>query len=170
MIDRFEICLARILHHEGGYVDHPQDPGGATNLGVTLATLSEYRGRTVTRADVKALTPDTVAPIYRDRYWLAAGCDRLPAGVDYITFDLAVNSGPGRAKRYLQEAVGVTADGAIGPKTIAAVQKANPKELVQMISARRALFYRGLPTFKTFGKGWMRRLEEVTATAMREAS
>ena len=166
---RFEICLARILHHEGGYVDHPKDPGGATNLGVTLATLSDYRGRPATKAEVKALTPDTVAPIYEARYWKAAACDKLPPGVDYMAFDLAVNSGPGRAKKYVQEAVGVTADGAIGPKTLAAVKAVPAVDLVNRISHRREVFYRSLPTFSTFGRGWMNRLAEVTATAAREA-
>lgn len=162
---RFATCLPLILAHEGGWVDHPSDPGGATNLGVTIGTLSDWLGRPATKAEVKALTPATVAPIYEARYWKAAHCHELPAGVDYMCFDLAVNSGPGRACKYLQRAVGVAEDGAIGPKTLAAVKAKTPTVLINAISHSREAFYRGLPTFGTFGKGWMRRLNEVTAKA-----
>lgn len=168
--ERFDRCLKAVLRHEGGYVDHPRDPGGATNLGVTLGTAKAYRldldgDGDVDKNDVRLLTPETAAPVYRKGYWLAAACDKLPAGVDYMIFDLAVNSGTARAKRYLQELVGVPADGVIGPKTLAAVAAVKPARLVAMIAARRLQFYRGLPTFPTFGRGWTRRLSEVTATA-----
>lgn len=169
-MSRFSECLPLILQHEGGYVDHPKDPGGATNLGVTLRTLQEWRGRHVTKAEVRALTAKDVAPIYEARYWRAASCDKLPPGVDYMAFDLAVNSGPGRAARYLQEAVGVNADGAIGPMTLEAVSDADPVHVVRAISARRERFYRSLDTFPTFGKGWLRRLKEVTDKALEMAS
>ncbi len=165
-MSRFEVCLPLLLVHEGGYVDNPKDPGGATNLGVTLATLSEWRGRPCTKTEVRALTRADVAPIYEKNYWRAASCDQLPAGLDHIVFDLAVNSGVSRAKRYLQEAAGVTADGQIGPATLAAVQKVGAKEMINRIDAKREAFYRALPTFATFGRGWLRRLNEVTAQAM----
>ena len=166
MTDNFPRCLAAVLKHEGGYVDHPKDPGGATNLGVTMATLAEWKGRPVTKAEVKALTPPTVAPIYRQRYWLAASCDKLPPGLDYMAFDLAVNSGVGRATKYIQRAAGVTEDGHIGPQTLAAVNRLGAKVMVGKVSGLRDCFYRALPTFPTFGKGWMRRLNEVTAQAL----
>lgn len=165
MTNRFDACLPLILKHEGGYVDHPKDPGGATNLGVTLATLSEWLGRTATKAEVKALTRETVAPIYRKNYWDACQCDKLPAGVDYMVFDLAVNSGPARARRYLQGAVGATEDGAIGPKTLERVSRVHPDNIIRAMSKRRESFYRSLDTFPTFGKGWLRRLAEVTKAA-----
>ena len=168
--DRFAACLPLLLKHEGGYVDHSEDPGGATNLGVTLGTLQDWRGGIVTKADVKALTKADVAPIYREKYWWPAACDRLPPGVDYMVFDLAVNSGVSRAKRYLQEAAGVVADGKIGPITLNAIHKAGAREIITRMAARREAFYRGLSTFPTFGKGWLRRLREVTAHALKLAA
>ena len=167
---RFDDCLPLILAHEGGYVDHPSDPGGATNLGVTLDTLSAYRGRKVTKADVKALTVAEAGAIYQHNYWHPIFADHLSAGVDYILFDLAVNSGVGRARKYLQRAAGVTEDGIIGPATLAAVKAKTPLALISAISGYREAFYRGLPTFPTFGKGWMRRLAEVTAKAKEMAA
>lgn len=173
--ERFERCLRAVLRHEGGYVDHPRDPGGATNLGVTLGTAKAYRldldgDGDVDKNDVRLLTPDTAAPVYRDGYWLKAACDKLPAGVDYMVFDLAVNSGTDRAKRYLQEAVCATADGQIGPKTLERVGRVHPDNIIQRMGARRETFYRSLGTFPTFGKGWLRRLKEVTASAYEMAA
>lgn len=165
MSTRFSECLPLILAHEGGYVDHPKDPGGATNLGVTLGTLSDWLKRPATKAEVKALTPATVAPIYEANYWRAAACDRLPPGVDYMVFDFAVNSGPGRARKFLQRVAGVAPDGAIGPVTIAAVNKLGARLLIDRLNEDREAFYRSLDTFPTFGKGWLRRLTEVTAKA-----
>lgn len=169
--ERFNRCLRAVLRHEGGYVDHSADPGGATNLGVTIGTAKAYRldmdgDGDVDKADVRRLTPDAVGPVYRSGYWLKASCDKLPAGVDYIIFDLAVNSGTSRAKRYLQRAVGVKEDEVIGPKTLAAVQAVKPMALIERIAEIRADFYRSLPTFKTFGRGWMRRLDEVESQAV----
>jgi len=166
MTNRFDACLPLLLKHEGGFVDHPQDPGGATNLGVTIGTLGDHLGRRATKAEVRALQPADVAPIYRKSYWDAARCDDLPDGVDYMIFDLAVNSGPAKARRYLQEVVGVTADGVIGPKTLAAVAAVPPATLVRRLERRREAFYRSLRTFPTFGKGWLRRLSEVTTKSL----
>lgn len=164
-MSRFDACLPLILAHEGGYSDHPKDPGGATNLGITLDTLSAHRGRKVTKADVKALTVAEAGAIYLKNYWFPIHADQLPAGVDYILFDLAVNSGVGRARKYLQRAAGVNEDGIIGPATLAAVKSKTPLALVNSIAGYRETFYRGLDTFPTFGKGWLRRLAEVTAKA-----
>lgn len=165
---RFDRCLREILRHEGGYSDHPSDPGGATNLGITLATAKAHGldvdgDGDVDKADVRKLTPEQAGKVYRKSYWLAALCDALPAGVDLMVFDLAVNSGVGRAARFLQECVGAKVDGKIGPKTLAATRTVRPVDLVERLYAKRERFYRSLPTFKTFGRGWMRRLEDVTA-------
>ena len=103
----FADCLSIILESEGGFVDDPQDPGGATNLGVTLATLAGFRRRPVTVADVRALTVADVAPIYQADYWNVAHCGDCPAGLDLMIFDEAVNQGPGRAIRSLQRVIGV---------------------------------------------------------------
>jgi lysozyme family protein len=163
--ERFERCVREVLKHEGGWSDHPSDPGGATNLGVTLATLTEWRGKPVTKADVKALTVDEASAIYRAKYWTVAGCDRLPAGLDMIVFDMAVNSGPARAVRTLQGVLGVAPDGIVGPKTLAAARAADVRQTVQTYAEKREAFYRSLRTFPTFGKGWLRRLSAVTEKA-----
>lgn len=168
--ERFDRCLKAVLRHEGGYVDHPRDPGGATNLGVTLGTAKAFRldidgDGDVDKNDVRLLTPETAAPVYRKGYWLAASCDKLPAGLDYMVFDLAVNSGTDRAKRYLQKSAGVVVDGQIGPKTLAAVAQIGPLRMIDRMSGLREAFYRSLGTFPTFGKGWLRRLNEVTVTS-----
>lgn len=167
---RFERCLDEVLKHEGGYVDHARDPGGATNLGVTLGTAKAHgldmdHDGDVDKIDVRNLKPRDVRPVYRKSYWLAAGCDGLPAGPDLMVFDLAVNSGVGRAVKFLQEAVGSTPDGKIGPMTLGAARRLPPGELVLRLRNRRERFYRGLGTFDTFGKGWLRRLSEVNAKA-----
>lgn len=167
--DRFSVCLPLILKHEGGYVDHPKDPGGATNLGVTQATLSEWLGRTATKAEVKALTPATVAPIYRKNYWDAVSADALPIGVDYVAFDCGVNHGPARARKWLQAAANVKADGALGPVSMEAIKAAGAAEMIRRLGRGREAFYRRLNTFPTFGKGWLRRNAEVTAKALEMA-
>jgi lysozyme family protein len=169
--ERFTRCLKAVLKHEGGYVDHPRDPGGATNLGITLGTAKAYRldldgDGDVDKNDVRLLTPETAAPVYKDGYWLKCQCDKLPSGVDYMVFDLAVNSGTNRAIRYLQRAVGVAEDGKIGPKTLLAVQNSNAAVVVSRMGDIRETFFRSLPTFNTFGRGWLRRLVDVEKTAL----
>ena len=163
----FADCLPIILASEGGFVNDPKDPGGATNLGVTLGTLSGWLGRPATVAEVQALTAASVAPIYQADYWNAAHCEDCPAGVDLMVFDEAVNQGVGRAVRALQAAVGVTADGAVGPATLAAVGAADPKATVNAIAASRVAFYRALPTFPHFGKGWLARVARTQAAALK---
>ncbi|MCA6264154.1 glycosyl hydrolase 108 family protein [Phenylobacterium sp.] len=166
---RFAICLDRVLKHEGGFVDHPKDPGGATNMGITRDTLSDWLKRPATVDEVKDLSRDTAAGIYRARYWSPILADGLPTGVDYMLFDLAVNSGVGRAAKFLQLEIGVTPDGKIGPVTLGAAMKKDPKGLVLGLSERRENFFRALPTFATFGKGWIRRLRDVTRDALKDA-
>ena len=167
MKDNFEECLAHVLKHEGGYVDHPKDPGGATNLGCTKKVWEEWVGHEVTKDDIKALTVADVAPLYKKKYWDKCRCDDLPHGVDFAVFDLAINSGTGRASKFLQTACGVAADGAIGPATLAAVAKMNPRELATKICERRLEFLQALPTWETFGKGWGRRVAETEEVAFK---
>jgi lysozyme family protein len=170
MNDNFEESLAHVLKHEGGYVDHPKDPGGATNLGCTKKVWEEWVGHEVTKDDIKALTIADVSPLYKARYWDKCRGDDLPRGVDFAVFDLAINSGVGRASKLLQRAVGVAADGAIGPATLAAVADANPRELATKICELRLAFLQALPTWETFGKGWGRRVKETEKTAFNMAS
>ncbi|AYO83646.1 glycoside hydrolase family 108 protein [Methylobacterium brachiatum] len=162
----FERALALALVHEGGYVDHPADPGGATNLGVTIGTLSDWLGRPATKAEVKALTKATVAPIYRRNYWNAVRGDELPSGIDYCVFDFAVNSGKGRAIPSLQRALSVADDGKLGPLTLAAAASKDAGQTIERICADRLAFLRRLSTWPTFGRGWSARVEGVRAEAM----
>ena len=167
MKENWEQCFALILKNEGGYVDNPKDPGGATNLGCTKAVWEEWIGHPVTKDDIKALTPSDVMPLYKKRYWDAIKGDDLPIGVDYAVFDLAINSGTGRAAKTLQSAIGVSSDGKIGPATIAALEAANPREIATKVCEARLAFLQSLPTYATFGKGWSRRVAEVEDMAFK---
>lgn len=167
----FQQALKVILHHEGGYVNHPRDPGGITNLGVTKNTWEAWTKKPATVADMRALTPDKVAPLYEARYWNECRCGDLPDGLALCVFDFAVNAGPARAARYLQNMVGTAADGKIGPATVAAAKafadsNGGAEAVRQYQNARRA-YYRKLPTFSTFGRGWLRRVDEVETEALR---
>lgn len=166
MKDNFEQCLALVLKHEGGFVNHPSDPGGITNRGVTKKVWEEWVGHAVTIDDMKDLTIEQVSPLYKKNYWDKIRGDDLPIGVDYACFDLAVNSGTGRAAKILQACCGVPTDGAIGPATLAAVEKHSAMDLAQQICENRLQFLQGLPTWNTFGRGWGRRVEEVEKVAM----
>jgi len=165
----FSKCLDMLLHHEGGFVNHPDDPGGMTNLGVTKAVYEKYIKRNATEAEMRALTKIDVSPIYRSNYWDRGHCDDLPSGVDWSVFDWGVNSGMGRAAKALQRVVGVTADGAIGPMTIKATHDIKPQDVIVKMHSTRQNFYESLSTFKTFGKGWTRRNNETLETALEMA-
>jgi lysozyme family protein len=154
-----------MLASEGGYVNHPSDPGGMTNLGVTKRVWEEWVGRESNEKEMRSLTPEMVAPLYKRKFWDACKCDELPTGVDYLVFDFAVNAGPGRSAKILQTAVGVPADGGIGPITLAAVKAQDPTELIQKFSDAKEDFYRSLITFETFGKGWLNRVADVKVKA-----
>lgn len=150
---------------EGGFSDDPRDPGGMTNLGVTRAVWQEWVGHPVSEKEMRELSPVKVAPLYKAKYWDRVRGDELPDGVDYCVFDAAVNSGPGRAAKWLQACVGVEVDGGIGPKTLAAVAKADKQTLLDDYAKRRLSFLMDLPHWGTFGKGWTRRVTEVQSTA-----
>lgn len=170
----FDEALKVILRHEGGYVNHPRDPGGITNLGVTKNTWEAWTKKPATVADMRALTPVTVAPLYKARYWDECKCGQMPAGLALCVFDFAVNAGPRRAARYLQTMVGAVADGNIGPATVAAVTmwtgKHGDAEAVRQYQAARERYYRSLSTFDTFGRGWLRRVRETETEALRMAA
>ena len=166
MKDNFSKALAAVLVHEGGFVNNPKDPGGMTNLGCTKAVWEEHCGHSVDEKAMRALTPNDVGPLYKRKYWDKVCGDDLPAGVDYVVFDAAINSGPGRAAKWLQACVGVEVDGGIGPKTLAAVRAFSPKHLVEDYTKRRLSFLMDLPTWDTFGRGWSRRVGEVESSAL----
>jgi len=163
----FEKSLAELLKHEGGFVNHPSDPGGATNLGVTQSVWEDWIDRAVSEENMKALTPAKVAPLYKELYWDRVKGDKLPSGVDYCVFDAAVNSGVSRAAKWLQTTVGAVADGAIGEQTQKQVLLTNPLMIIDKYSANRLAFLQRLATWPTFGKGWERRVEEVRVTALK---
>jgi len=167
---RFERCLAQVLAQEGGYVDNPADPGGATNMGITRKTLARWRNVspywTLPKSEVRALSRAEAARIYRMAYWDVCRGDRLPAGIDLACFDYAVNSGPDRAIRGLQAVLGVVVDGIVGPVTLAAADRAAPAAIIAALCARRLAFLNTLSTFPTFGKGWTRRVATIRAAAL----
>lgn len=156
-----------MLASEGGYVNHPSDPGGRTNLGVTQATWENWIGRQSDESEMRSLTADKVEPMYRKKYWDAVRGDELPAGISYLLFDFAVNAGVGRAIKTLQTSIGVEADGAFGPITMAAMKSYEPVKLIERFSQAKEDFYRSLNTFDVFGKGWLNRVAKVKAEALK---
>ena len=166
MNDNFATCLRLTLAYEGGWSDNPKDPGGATMRGVTLATYSAWLGHHATKAELRAIPQAHVEAIYRELYWDAVRGDDLPAGLDLVAFDGAVNSGPSRGAKWLQAGLGVTADGAIGAKTLDAASKADHARAVGAACDARLHFLQGLKTWPTFGKGWAARVAKVRAAAL----
>jgi len=165
MLSNWSNAFALMLKSEGGFVNHPSDPGGMTNLGVTKATWENWVGRESDEAEMRGLTPEKVEPLYKKKYFDAVRGDELPMGLDYLMFDFAVNAGAGRAIKTLQTVVGVTPDGGFGPMTMAAVQAVDPVELIERFSQAKEDFYRSLTTFATFGKGWLNRVADVKVKA-----
>ena len=166
MKENFDKCLEMLLHHEGGYVWHEEDPGGETNLGVTKKVYQGWGGT----KDMIDLTVEDVAPIYKKNYWDRCKCDELSSGLDWAVFDWAVNSGTRRVSKALQKACGAERDGVIGGKTLALANGQDVKYMIEEIGVIRQSFYESLRTFKTFGRGWTRRNKETTEQALSMAS
>lgn len=165
----FDAALAAVLKHEGGWADHPADPGGATMKGVTKRTLEAHLGRAVTKEELRNISDETLENIYRRRYWNAVRGDDLPSGVDYAMFDYAVNSGPQRAIRSAQKVVDVAQDGVLGPKTMAAILARcahGADKFIIEYSEDRDAFLRRLSAFPVFGRGWVRRVNDVEKMAI----
>ena len=170
MTDNFDNCLKHLLVHEAGFVNHPSDPGGMTNFGVTAKVWAEWTGHDVNEKIMRNLTPADVAPLYRKKYWNVCRADELVSGLDYCVFDCAVNSGVGRAIKLLQKCVGVPMDGGFGPTTYASVAQFKgdaAKQLIEDYCNERLEFLTSLPTFGTFGRGWTRRVNEVKDESLR---
>lgn len=166
MRDNFAPALSHVLANEGGYSNDPQDNGGSTNKGITQATYDHWRRvRNQPLRDVRQIDPNEVEAIYRSLFWNAIHGDDLPAGVDYCTFDYAVNSGPVRAAKALQRAAGVNDDGQIGPVTLAAIAAADPRRLICAICADRLAFMERQPAWGHFGNGWSHRVASVEVAA-----
>ncbi|MER9912233.1 hypothetical protein NKJ71_16540 [Mesorhizobium sp. M0050] len=162
----FARSLALVLKSEGGWSDNPADPGGATMKGVTLANFRRYVKADATKDDLRHITDAQIATVYRRFYWDAVAGAELPDGVDYATFDFAVNSGPGRAAKYLQGVLGTLQDGRIGPATIAALSNKSSGAVIDALSDNRLTFLKRLPTWPVFGKGWSSRVESVRKASL----
>jgi lysozyme family protein len=169
MKQNFDRSLSRVLASEGGYSNIASDHGGETNLGVTKQAWAEYLGRDIQAGEMAALTRDVVQPFYKTQYWDKCRCDDLPAGLDYLVFDFAVNAGPVRSIKFLQQSLGVVVDGVMGPGTLAAATKADPKRAIEQFSETKERFYKGLvdrdPSQQKFIHGWLARVDSVQQIA-----
>lgn len=172
MKSNYGLALSLVLKHEGGFVNHPKDPGGATNKGITIGTFRKFYGDTMTIEGLKNITDVQVGVVYKAGYWDKAHCDSLPNGVDIVVFDMAVNAGPSRSIKLLQKSLNVGADGVIGPETLKALSEVSTegpdaiKELILEFTRQRNNFYRSLRVFDTFGKGWLRRSDATQQVAL----
>lgn len=156
----FDLAFDALLGHEGGFVDNPKDPGGATRWGITerVARASGYTGA------MRDLPVETAKRIARTEYWDAVKADKLPEALRYAVFDAAYNSGVSQATRWLQRSVGVKEDGFVGTQTVlAAIQAPADRTLARMLGMRLE-FMTNLPTWGTFGKGWARRVASLLQT------
>ncbi len=160
----FNEILEHTLEFEGGYVNHPEDPGGETNYGITRAVAFEngYRG------SMRNIPMSLVRNIYKTRYWDAVRGDSLPPLVALSLFDFAVNSGVSRAIRMIQRLLKLTPDGIIGPKTMFAINTANERELAIALLDKRLAFLRRLRTWPTFGRGWQRRIDKIRSILLQK--
>ena len=165
MIGNFQTALKNLLEDEGGFSNDKRDPGGITNLGITLRTWQQWQRRVVDAQEMRNLTADQVTPLYRENYWNAVKGDQLPNGVDYLVFDFAVNAGVRKAIQTLQKVLEVKTDGVIGPVTLTAIKEADPEELIREFTEAKEDHYKSLDTFEDFGEGWMARSERVEQRA-----
>tara|TARA_Y100000385_G_scaffold28457_1_gene26884 strand:+ start:285 stop:770 length:486 start_codon:yes stop_codon:yes gene_type:complete len=156
-----------LLEHEGGYVNDSRDSGGMTNLGVTKRVYDKWIDRESTEQEMRDLTPEDVAPIYKKNYWDRVKGDSLPSGLDWACFDWAVNSGSGRPAKAVQRAVGATVDGAIGKQTVGLIMEKDPEFIIDYVYTVRKSFYESLDDYKHFGRGWSRRNKETLRQALK---
>ncbi|HZP70625.1 MAG TPA: glycosyl hydrolase 108 family protein [Pseudolabrys sp.] len=171
MKSTYDVCLPLLLAHEGGYTNHPSDPGGPTNFGITIFDYRKYVNPGANAADVRAMTIDEAKRIYRTRYWDAQRCDELPAGVDYAMFDYGVNSGISRSGKVLRRLVNLPdRSSAVSDDVIDAVCASDPIALVTGICDERLRFLQSLRTWPVFGAGWRRRVADVKTTALAMAA
>lgn len=170
MKENFKKIMDEILKNEGGYINHPDDPGGATNRGITRCTLAAYRGVSCNNLPIQAvkdLTLEETLAIYRINYWDRCLADDLPNGVDYVVVDYAVNSGVARSAKLLQKIVGANVDGIIGLQTLDKVNAYQDCEkLINIACDHRLAFLQRLRIWRTFKRGWTRRVEGVREEAL----
>jgi lysozyme family protein len=157
-IARYPAAYDFTLQYEGGYVNDPDDPGGCTNMGITIGTLQDWRDDpNVTCTDVADLTEQEAALIYATNYWAPVWGNQLPVGVNTQVWDFGVNAGPSRAIKTLQDCVGSSADGIMGPNTLAAVEATDIDALLKKYHDARQRYYESLSTFDKYGNGWTNR-------------
>lgn len=170
MTKRFDVCFERVVGHEGGYTTDRNDRGnwtsGKIGVGQLKGTKYGVSAMAYPSLDIKNLTLAKAKEIYKKDYWDACRCDDLPVGPDYLVFDSAINHGNKKARQLLQEAVGATPDGIIGPKTLAAVKAKSKVKLCDEFCVRRGLFYAQIGTFDRYGLGWFRRLMDTHRIAI----
>lgn len=167
----YDEALRCLLAHEGGYSNHPSDPGGPTHFGITIADYRRYLKPDATAADIRAMTVADAKAIYRARYWDAQHCDELPAGVDYAVFDYGVNSGIGRSGKVLRRMLSLPdTTGKVSNDVVTAARRVDARMLVEAICDERLRFLKSLKTWPVFGKGWGRRVAEVRAAALTMAA
>ena len=167
MQGNFQDCLDLVLKSEGGWVNHPSDPGGETNLGVTKRVWEEYVGHPV--ESLKKLTKEDVAPLYEQKYWRPCYGEVLPRGLDFVVFSMGINAGTGRSIKLLQQSIGCVPDGVIGPKTRGLISDSNSATLIAKFSEARREYYRSLKNFPIFGKGWLNRVDHEETEALNMA-
>ena len=146
----FDQAFERLIGHEGGYVNHPDDPGGETKFGITK--------RTYPLENIKGMTLERAKALYLRDYWGPAGCDAVPDGIKFDLFDMAVNSGAVTAIKTLQRAVDATPDGILGPKTLQAINSMPAPRLVARLNGHRLDLMADLKTWPVFGRGWAKRV------------
>ena len=154
MSKNFQKSLKRVLKHEGGYVNHPSDPGGETNFGITKSTARSYGYH----GSMRTIPMTVVEKIYKSQYWDAMSCENFDFALAYQLFDAAVNHGLLNARKILQRTIKVKDNGIIGAVSLAAIRQLDTADLVQMFNAERISFYTRISTFPTFGRGWMNRM------------
>jgi lysozyme family protein len=167
MNNNFQECLDLVLKAEGGWVNHPSDPGGETNLGVTKRVWEEYIGHTV--ESLKKLTKEDVAPLYELKYWRPCYGEVLPRGLDFLCFSFGVNAGCGRSVKLLQQSLGLVSDGVIGPRVMQKLRESNTTDVIKGFSESRREYYKSLKNFPIFGKGWISRTDKEELEALNMA-
>lgn len=170
MKENFSKFMPHVLEYEGSdYEDHPEDPGGPTKFGITIYDIANREGIshvnikknwTKLKNLVKSLTKEQALKIYKTKYWDKVKGDQLPSGIDCIICDHGINAGPSKSIRIAQEVLGIEIDGRLGPKTLESLKKAEPKKFIAEFSEGRRNYYKSLPHFKTFGKGWLNRVNK----------
>lgn len=166
----YDAALRRLLQHEGGYSNHPSDPGGPTKFGITIADYRRYVKPDATAEDVRAMPLARAQDIYREKYWNALRCDELPAGLDYAVFDYGVNSGASRAAKVLQRLLGLPVNGRMSEAVVAAAKSQDAADLIARLCDERLTFLKSLRTWPVFGAGWGRRVAEVRRAAFAMAN